>query len=187
MGKTTGFLEFDRCVNGAVDPLKRIKNFDEFRKPLNEEERVRQASRCMNCGVPFCQSGMTLSGMSTGCPLHNLIPEWNDELYKGHYDEATRRLLKTNNFPEFTGRVCPALCEAACTCGLLEEPVSVRDNELFIIEKAFSEGRMKPCLPRMRSGKKAAIIGSGPAGLAVADQLNKRGHSVTVFDRSDTL
>lgn len=187
MGKPTGFIEYERKGNACVAPLERIKNFSEFKSPLNEKERVEQAARCMNCGVPFCQSGMTLSGMSTGCPLHNLIPEWNDELYKGHYDEATRRLLRTNNFPEFTGRVCPALCEAACTCGLLGEPVSVRDNELFIIEKAFSEGRMKPCPPRMRSGKKAAIIGSGPAGLAVADQLNKRGHSVTVFDRSDTL
>ena len=185
MGKATGFMEFDRVTNTTVEPEHRIKNFDEFHSPLNMAQRQQQAARCMNCGVPFCQSAMRLNGMVSGCPLHNLIPEWNDELYNGHFEHALDRLLKTNNFPEFTGRVCPALCEAACTCGLNDSPVTVHDNELAIIEYGFANGYMQPKAPDVRTGKRVAIVGSGPSGLACADMLNKRGHNVTVFERED--
>ena len=185
MGKSTGFMEFDRTNNTTVEPMQRIKNFNEFHSPLNMANRQQQAARCMNCGVPFCQSAMRLNGMVSGCPLHNLIPEWNDELYNGHFEHALNRLLKTNNFPEFTGRVCPALCEAACTCGLNDKPVTVHDNELAVIEYGFANGCMEPKLPKVRTEKRVAVIGSGPSGLACADMLNKRGHNVTVFERED--
>ena len=183
MGKPTGFLEFERKSNSSVPPKERIKNFSEFHPPMDKAKRCEQAARCMNCGVPFCQAGATYAGMVSGCPLHNLIPEWNDEIYNGNWEEALSRLLKTNNFPEFTGRVCPALCEAACTCGMNDMPVTVHDNELSIIEEGFANGWVKPRIPDLRSGKRVAVIGSGPAGLAVADQLNRRGHSVTVYER----
>lgn len=187
MGKVTGFLDYAREDNKDVPVEERIKNFKEFHIPLTEEERRKQGARCMNCGVPFCQSGMKLSGMYTGCPLHNLCPEWNDEVYNGHIAHALSRLLKTNNFPEFTGRVCPALCEKACIEGLDDAPVTTHDNELYIIETAFKEGYMKPRIPEVRSGKRVAVVGAGPAGLATADQLNHRGHSVTVFERQDEI
>ena len=183
MGKSTGFLEFERKQNASVPPTERIKNFDEFHSPMSESDRREQASRCMNCGVPFCQAGEIYGGMMSGCPLHNLIPEWNNEIYLGNWSEALSRLLKTNNFPEFTGRVCPALCEAGCTCGLNGESVTVHDNELSIIETAFKNGWMKPRIPSVRTGKKVAVIGSGPSGLATADMLNQRGHNVVVFER----
>ena len=141
----------------------------------------------MDCGVPMCQSAICLKGMVTGCPLHNVIPEWNDEIYKGHYEAALGRLLKTSNFPEFTGRVCPALCEKACINGINSGAVTIHDNELFLIEKGYEMGYMKPRIPKNRSGKKVAVIGAGPAGLAVADQLNHRGHEVTVFEREDQI
>ena len=187
VGKTTGFLEYRRRENAEAPEAERIKDYGEFRRGLDEDDRRCQAGRCMDCGVPMCQSAMKLCGMVTGCPLHNLIPEWNDEIYKGHFGHALARLLKTSNFPEFTGRVCPALCEKACINGMDGDPVTVRDNELFLIEKAFSDGLMKPRTPALRSGKKVAVVGSGPAGLAVADQLNRRGHCVTVYEREDRI
>lgn len=187
MGKATGFLEYERSESSASEPLERIRNFNEFHTPLSEDKRRQQAARCMDCGVPFCQNGKMLCGMMSGCPLNNLIPEWNDLLYRGHKEQALSRLLMTNNFPEFTSRVCPALCEKACTCGLNGDPVTVKENENSIIEYGFSQGLIKPNIPQVRSGKKIAIIGSGPSGLAVADTLNHRGHSVTVFERSDRI
>ena len=187
MGKATGFMEYTRDEVPARSPLERIRDFEEFHGTLSEEERRRQGARCMNCGVPFCQSGMMLHGMATGCPLHNLIPEWNDEVYRGNGRHALSRLLKTNNFPEFTGRVCPALCEVACLCGVNDQPVTIRDNELSIIEQGFAEGYMQPQPPASRTDKKVAVIGSGPAGLACADMLNKRGHRVTVYEKNDRI
>ena len=185
MGKVDGFLLYPRENSAWIEPLERIKNFDEFKLPLSPQARREQAARCMNCGVPFCQSGVRLGGMFTGCPLHNLIPEWNDMLYLGNTRHALDRLLKTNCFPEFTGRVCPALCEAACTCGLNGESVAVHDNELAIIEAAFENGWMQPRPPRVRSGRRVAVVGSGPSGLAAAWMLNRRGHSVCVYERAD--
>ncbi len=189
MGKSTGFLEYDRKTNPAISPEERIKHFNEFHPPLSLKERQEQGARCMNCGVPFCQSAVAFGKgpAVTGCPLHNLIPEWNDEVYKGEWDYAVRRLLKTNNFPEFTGRVCPALCEKACTCGMYNSDAAVtcHENELAVIETAYARGTIKPRIPKVRSGKKVAVIGGGPAGLAAADCLNQRGHSVTVLERED--
>ena len=185
MGKPTGFLEFDRRGNPGQPPLERIKHWNEFHPMLSREERRRQAGRCMECGVPFCQSGVQLAGMFTGCPLHNLVPEWNDLVYTGNLDQALARLTKTNSFPEFTGRVCPALCEAACTCGLNGEAVTVRENELAVIEAGFASGAMAPQPPGVRTGKRVAVVGSGPSGLAAAQQLSRRGHAVTVFERED--
>lgn len=187
MAKPTGFLEYERQDNKINKPIDRIKNFNEFRKPLNANDRVKQGARCMNCGVPMCQSALKLSGMVTGCPLHNLIPEWNDEIYHGNNAHALARLLKTSSFPEFTGRVCPALCEKACICGIYDDPVTVHENELYIIETAFENGLMKPRIPAIRTNFKIAVIGSGPSGLAVADRLNQRGHNVTVYEREDRI
>ena len=178
MSKTTGFLEYARLERPVISPDIRTNSYDEFHEELSPRHRREQGGRCMNCGVPFCQS-------EYGCPLHNLIPEWNDEIFAGNMPHALSRLLKTNNFPEFTGRVCPALCENACVNGLDSEPVTVRDNELSIIEYAWANGLMDPKPPAFRSGKRVAVVGSGPSGLAVADQLNRRGHSVTVFERDD--
>lgn len=187
MGKPTGFLDYHRETSEALKPEDRIKNFDEFHIPLPQEKQQLQGARCMACGVPFCQSGVNLMGMTSGCPLHNLIPEWNDLVYTGNWRQAYNRLKKTNNFPEFTSRVCPALCEAACTCGLNGEPVSVKENEYGIIEYAYQQGYAKANPPKTRTGKKVAVIGSGPSGLAAADQLNRRGHLVTVYEREDRI
>ena len=185
MGKATGFMDYDRRDAECESPKERIKHFREFHTPLSKEEQEIQGARCMACGVPFCQAGQMIAGMASGCPLHNLVPEWNDLIYHGNWEEAYYRLKKTNNFPEFTSRVCPGLCEAACTCNLHGSPVTTKANEYGIIENAYEKGYAKACPPKARTGKKIAIIGSGPSGLAVADQLNKRGHLVTVFERED--
>lgn len=187
MGKPTGFMEYERQVSVAEEPKERIKHFNEFHTHLPKEKQQLQGARCMECGVPFCQAGMDLCGMTSGCPLHNLVPEWNDLVYTGNWQQAYNRLKKTNNFPEFTSRVCPALCENACTCGLYGDPVVTKENEYAIIENAYEKGYALPHPPKVRTGKKVAVIGSGPSGLAVADQLNKRGHLVTVFERHDRI
>lgn len=187
MGKPTGFLEYERKTATAQSPKERIQHFHEFHEHLPIEEQQKQGARCMECGVPFCQSGMTIAGMTSGCPLHNLVPEWNDLVYTGNWERAYDRLKKTNNFPEFTSRVCPALCEHACTCGLYGDAVATKENEYAIIENAYKMGLAAAKPPKVRTNKTVAVIGSGPAGLTVADQLNKRGHHVTVFERSDRI
>ena len=148
MGKPTGFLEYNRENNKSITPSERIKNYNEFHPPMSKAERQIQGARCMNCGVPFCQSTMILNGMVTGCPLHNLVPEWNDEIYNDNWEHALARLRKTNNFPEFTGRVCPALCEAACTCGIYDTPVTIRENELAIIENGYTNNLIHPTIQK---------------------------------------
>ena len=187
MGKPTGFLDYKRTTAKVLPPKERIKNFNEFRIPLSKEKQSLQGARCMACGVPFCQSGMMLGGMASGCPLNNLVPETNDLVYMGNWKQAFLRLNKTHSFPEFTSRVCPALCEHACTCNLDSEPVATKENERAIIETAYAEGWVVPQIPKVRTGKKIAVIGSGPSGLACAQQLNRRGHEVTVYERFDRV
>lgn len=187
MGKPTGFIEYRRETPKEKEPKERILDFHEFKKHGSLEKQQIQGARCMDCGVPFCQSGATLAGMTSGCPLHNLIPEINDLVYVGNWEEAYFRLSKTHCLPEFTSRVCPALCEEACTCGLNFASVATKENEYMVIEHAFREGYVKAQPPKVRTGKKIAVIGSGPAGLAAALKLNQRGHSVTVFERSDRI
>lgn len=185
MGKPTGFLEYQREVPQDRPPLERIKDWDEFHLHFPEEKQRIQGARCMDCGIPFCHTGILINGMASGCPINNLIPEWNDLIYRGLWKEALERLLKTNNFPEFTGRVCPAPCEGSCTVGMNEPQVTIKNNECSIIDRGFEEGWVLPQPPEKRTGKKVAVIGAGPSGLACAAQLNSVGHSVTVFERAD--
>jgi glutamate synthase (NADPH/NADH) small chain len=187
MGKVTGFLEYQRELPTDRSPEERIHDWQEFHHHMPEDKLRQQGARCMDCGVPFCHTGTLINGMASGCPVNNLIPEWNDLIYKNLWHEAIDRLHKTNNFPEFTGRVCPAPCEAACVLGISSPPVTIKNIENSIIEKAFSEGWVTPEAPAKRTGKKVAVVGSGPAGLACAAQLNKVGHSVTVFERADRI
>jgi glutamate synthase (NADPH/NADH) small chain len=187
MGKPTGFIEFTREVPKEDDPLLRISHYEEFHQHFSEEKLQTQGARCMDCGIPFCHTGKLISGMAAGCPVNNLIPEWNDLVYRGQWREALDRLHKTNNFPEFTGRVCPAPCEGSCTVGLNGSPVTIKNIERAIIDRGFDEGWVIPEPPTHRTGKKVAVIGSGPSGLACAAQLNKAGHLVTVFERSDRI
>lgn len=185
MGKITGFLEYPRQLAPERDPAVRVGDFEEFYRSLPVEELAQQGGRCMDCGVPYCQSGLMLNGATAGCPTHNLIPEWNDLVYRGAWEEALGRLLKTASFPEFTGRVCPAPCEGSCTVSLHDQAVTIKQIEREIIERGFREGWVKPKVPSRRTGKKVAVVGSGPSGLAAAQQLNAAGHAVTVFERED--
>jgi len=187
MGKPTGFMEFERELPTDRLPKARVSDWNEFHDHFPEEKLRKQGARCMDCGVPFCHTGTLISGMASGCPINNLIPEWNDLVYKGLWREALDRLHKTNNFPEFTGRVCPAPCEGSCVLGIIEPPVTIKSIEQAIIDHGFKEGWVKPNPPAVRTGKKVAIVGSGPAGMSCADQLNKAGHLVTVFERADRI
>ena len=188
MGKPTGFMEIARRTSTELPPEERITNFNEFHLPLHKDEQQAQGARCMDCGVPFCQSGMMLGGMASGCPLNNLIPEWNDLVYQGQWDLAVKRLIATNRYPEFTSRVCPALCEAACTCGMTTgDAVTVKENERAIVEYGYENGVIHAVPPPARTGKTVAVVGAGPAGLSVADLLNKRGHKVTLYERDDRV
>ena len=183
MGKKTGFMDYPRVGHKERPIAERVHDFNEFNLQLSWKERSNQGARCMDCGVPFCQAGIVFDGKRIGCPLHNLIPEWNDMVYLDNPEHALSRLLKTAPFPEFTGRVCPALCENGCNCNLLSGSVTIRDNELYIIEYAFQNGLMEPQPPQHRSDKHIAVVGSGPAGLAAAYWLNRRGHHVVVYER----
>lgn len=187
MGKPTGFMEFERQLPTDRDPALRILDWREFHHHMLEEDLRKQGARCMDCGVPFCHTGGLMANMASGCPINNLIPEWNDLIYRGHWREALDRLHKTNNFPEFTGRVCPAPCEGACVLGITSPAVTIKNIECSIIDKGFDEGWVKPQIPTQRTGKKVAVIGSGPAGLAAAQQLNRAGHTVTVYERADRV
>lgn len=187
MGKITGFLEHGRELPADRSPLERLKDWKEFHDHFPEKKLRDQAGRCMDCGIPFCHTGTLLSGMASGCPVNNLIPEWNDLIYRGRWREALDRLHLTNNFPEFTGRVCPAPCEGSCVLGINSPPVTIKNIECTIIDKGFEEGWVKPEPPEKRTGKKVAVVGSGPAGLACAAQLNRAGHWVTVYERADRI
>src|SRR3989441_4128306 len=187
MGKPTGFMEFQRELPLDRSPLERVSDWQEFHEHFAESKLREQGARCMDCGIPFCHTGTLLNGMASGCPINNLIPEWNDLVYRGLWKEALERLHKTNNFPEFTGRVCPAPCEGSCVLGINEPPVTIKNIECAIIDRGFDEGWVVPQPPTKRTGKKVAVVGSGPAGLAAAAQLNRAGHSVTVFERADRI
>ena len=185
MGKPTGFIEYLRELPVDRAPIARLSDWREFHAHLDERRLRQQGARCMDCGVPFCQTGKLISGMASGCPVNNVIPEWNDLVYRGLWREALDRLHMTNNFPEFTGRVCPAPCEGSCVLGINDPPVTIKNIEAEIIDRGWDEGWVVPEPPKLRTGKKVAVIGSGPAGLAAAAQLNRAGHEVTVLERAD--
>jgi glutamate synthase (NADPH/NADH) small chain len=185
MGKSTGFMEYTRTLPASRPPAERVSDWREFHEHMPETRLREQGARCMDCGVPFCHTGQIINGAASGCPINNLIPEWNDLVYRGHWREALDRLHQTNNFPEFTGRVCPAPCEGSCVLGINDAPVTIKSIEQAIIDKGFEAGWVVPIPPAARTGKKVAIVGSGPAGLACASQLNRAGHLVTVFERAD--
>lgn len=187
MGKTTGFIEIDRENLTYRPALERVNDWDEFLLPMSEKALEDQGARCMDCGIPFCHTGGAPTAPASGCPVNNLIPEWNDLIYRHHWKEALARLHKTNNFPEFTGRVCPAPCEGACVLGINDDPVTIKTIECAIVDRGFDEGWIVPEPPESRTGKKVAIIGSGPSGLACAAQLNRAGHQVTVYERADRI
>jgi glutamate synthase (NADPH/NADH) small chain len=187
MGNPSGFIQIERRSQPARPPLERIKDWSEHHPRLTDGELGDQGARCMDCGIPYCHTGTLISGMASGCPINNLIPEWNDLVYRGQWREASIRLHRTNNFPEFTGRVCPAPCEGSCTVGLVGEPVAIKTIEQEIADRAWEEGWIEPSPPLVRTGKRVAVVGSGPAGLAAADQLNQAGHTVTVFERAGRI
>src|SRR5438477_8209116 len=187
MGKPTGFIEYLRELPLDRPAIERIRDWNEFHFHMEENKLREQAARCMDCGIPFCHTGTLISGMASGCPINNLIPEWNDLVYRGRWRDALDRLHKTNNFPEFTGRTCPAPCEGACVLGITDPAVTIKNIENAIVDRGFAEGWIVPEPPPKRTGKKVAIIGSGPSGLSAAAQLNKVGHSVTVYERSDRI
>jgi glutamate synthase (NADPH/NADH) small chain len=187
MGKPTGFMEYERELPSDRSPLERVKDWQEFHEHFAESKLQQQGARCMDCGIPFCHTGQLISGMASGCPVNNLIPEWNDLVYRGLWKEALQRLHKTNNFPEFTGRVCPAPCEGSCVLGINESPVTIKTLECSIVDNGFAEGWVTADPPEKRTGKKVAVIGSGPSGLACAAQLNCAGHAVTVYERADRI
>jgi glutamate synthase (NADPH/NADH) small chain len=187
MGKSTGFMEFKRELPPDANPLDRIHHWQEFQRKASEEQLREQGARCMDCGIPFCHTGQIINGMAAGCPVNNLIPEWNDLVYRGLWRQALDRLHQTNNFPEFTGRVCPAPCEGSCTVGLYDPPVTIKNIEKAIVDRGFDQGWIVPEPPEVRTGKKVAVVGSGPSGLACAAQLNKAGHTVTVYERADRV
>jgi glutamate synthase (NADPH/NADH) small chain len=185
MGKPTGFLEYLRELPADRAPITRVGDWGEFHDHMEDDKLRRQGARCMDCGVPFCHTGKLVSGMASGCPINNLIPEWNDLVFRGLWREALERLHKTNNFPEFTGRVCPAPCEGSCVLGINSPPVTIKNIECAIVDHGWGEGWVVPEAPQVRTGKKVAVIGSGPAGLSAAAQLNRAGHTVTVFERAE--
>lgn len=187
MGKPTGFKEIQRELPKDRSPQERINDWGEFHEHMAENKLQGQGARCMDCGIPFCHNGALVAGMASGCPINNLIPEWNDLVYRGLWQEALERLHKTNNFPEFTGRVCPAPCEGSCVLGINEPPVTIKNIECAIIDKGFDEGWVTAEPPAVRTGKKVAVVGSGPAGLSAAAQLNRAGHTVTVYERADRI
>ena len=178
MGKTTGFLEFERTERGYIKPEERLKNYKEYVTPLPEAELTKQAARCMNCGIPYCHNG---------CPVNNMIPDWNDLVYRDQWQAALETLHSTNNFPEFTGRICPAPCEASCTLNITETPVTIKSIECAIVDRGWEEGWIKPQLPARKTGKRVAVVGSGPAGMAAAQQLARTGHAVTLFEKQDRI
>ena len=187
MGKPTGFMEYTRELPADRFPAERVNDWREFHDHFPDDKLQRQGGRCMDCGIPFCHTGTLIGGMASGCPVNNLIPEWNDLVYRGLWREALERLHKTNNFPEFTGRVCPAPCEGSCVLGITDPPVTIKTIECAIVDRGFAEGWVTPQTPAQRTGKAVAVVGSGPAGLSCAAQLNKAGHAVTVYERADRI